>query len=1559
MEGDSIVKIQVPDVPPIELPIIYRENKDGSFNTNSVFESMSLSTVVQHKKKMYRLRMPNARNYIDKSIKVTVHDAAEQTSKNSFYYENEPILNYRRLQIKRDNEGTLPSRILDPSHEDEESSSSAYSMVDNTTQGMKNITLDCFAIELGGSSDFLTYIAGEWYISFSNFFKFFSEDYRRKGIDDIAEKVKKIHNKNDIHLYVQRKDVDALIEETYPIWSGYNEKRLSRIGKREFFSAEQVKTIIKDHMTGASSKNEITPYPETQWERGPGKAFEKEKDRIMKAVDEAFWKYVSLRPAWDTKERFDTFFEKLGLNPEDYYENLSFQMKRLEPETDDLGDPFESDDLADPFSDATPEPTYVKTYVFIGVSYEDIKRWVGSSKVDDYVKKYTRKILEELKIMDEDIPSILNKLFEQDTDSLTVFKLQEAMQNQARIRPGKFDLFVTLAKAVGVDTSDDDPERVLEDLKAQLKTAEDELKSLALRKEYLLRFIQEESEPGSAEDQDADDMIQKSNTRTFTKNTALDELQEIDDKLAELRKPKKNKITKLKRQIHAMKDPKWVTMRHVLKRIGVDASNKAAVKTNAVFTIQEFYDMLTKMSGKTPDTELNKVLKEKQDELARLRSENTVEDEKTIRKKIEEIRDELNETHKNFGYPDRASHVPNRFLDPQTELNSKHLFRGNKGKKLDAFVKKWMARVPQYKFKWDPRDNVNYGITYFNGQWKRKLKKMGVKIPRKPTIEFLEKHGVNQPEMLMSLALARENTLETTYLTLLHEIGHAIVGKLGTSDQNDEEQAKADHGPRWFKKTNQLFKEYFAEVNKKPTREPEQFHSFIPWKKVKQVERYKGSRQIVKVFYDTGAKEPSPDYNSLTEVVTYDPKDYSDLNYAGVDRYNTRKTQRAEKTRLEKEIETLQNKLFNRKAEDTKEMKMLIEEIKEIEGQLNINAVEHFKDRNVKIMVELANYIRDKVGSPDDIRSMVRNICHLYSATSSFKDDMKKIITDAENAENAKGEIKWIEKNNIRSFNNYMGALVSVHYVSDNSDDNTLKARSAERSLNGIPIALRYAMFLDGVHPDYLPKLPFEKLKKFGRPAKRSSEDFLFADKTKRVGLYNDTGQTFDPPSTKNEFEAFHAKAESILSQTKIFGTDSRDKKPRRRRERKKRKIVDLTEPTVDVDSITIYEELPDFLSITKAAIEENMNKKPGVIPKQRAAECAVHAVNNLLGSKYTLEQFQMVQGTEQWFKDITIGIILGNPGILLGNRWVGGTENRLLCIKYQIYVFERYASQFMDDPNLVGMILFLGPDDEGHWTSMKKWSPDGFTYMDSYKQSETSSGGFVKTLPKDVMIQYILNEATYGDYNVKGFFAVYKDEISLNRARQNIEMLERDREKGEATLVDLVSDGTEGAEADDDTGGVEGDDDTGGFTPGGWTESETESEAEPEAESEAESETESETESEAESEAEPEAESEAEPEKVSGENITYKDNDKEALVDYVLSNRSALYGDAQDYIGGREGMRERCWAFIQLNVDIRIKELASEDGKTNEKDFKDYLEEFAECPLDYKKKIIKNILQI
>ena len=648
MEEDTIVKIKVPDLPPIDLPIIYKENKDGSFSSNSWYESMSLSAVVEHENSLFRLRLPNAKDYIDKSIKVTVRNASEQPGKTSFQYERDPVLNYRRLQIKKDPEGSLPSDILDPIHDALElaasGSTNVYGMVDNDENGTKNITIDCFAIELGSSAHYLTYIAGQWYISFSNFFKFFSEDYRRKNIDDIADKVKKIDSKGTFKYYVHKDSVDALLVETYPIWSGFNEDRLALING-EFFSVEQVKQIIKDHMSGKST-NGIAPYPDTQWERGPGKAFEKEQTRILKHVDTAFWKYVSLRPAWDTKERFDSLFQGLKLNPEDYYQYLTPTIQE-DPDYDPLAD----------MDDDTPPPVNT-TYIFTGISYTAIKGWVGDT-LEKYVKKYIEIVLKKNGIMEEDMTLIINKFFTEDLTSLTLFKLQEAMQNQANIRPGKFALFVTLAKAAGVDVSDDNPEEVIADLKAQLKEAQTDLESLALRKGYLLRFINESVDPGVAEDQDR--AADESTEIELTREAAEFEIQDIDAKLAELTKPKKNKIMILKRQIHAMQDPQWVTMKHVLKRIGVDATNKAAVKLNAVYTIQEFYDMLTKFSGNANSTRLSSMLKEQKARLAQLRAENTV-DSDTIESKINAIRDELNETHTNSGYPDTLPPVPQKYL---------------------------------------------------------------------------------------------------------------------------------------------------------------------------------------------------------------------------------------------------------------------------------------------------------------------------------------------------------------------------------------------------------------------------------------------------------------------------------------------------------------------------------------------------------------------------------------------------------------------------------------------------------------------------------------------------------------------------------------------------------------------------------------------------------------------------------------------------------------------------------------------------------------------------------
>ena len=1332
---ESIVEIQIPDMDdPIKVPIIYKD-ADAS---DSWYESLSLSTVVEHKDGIYKLRMPGAKNYVDKNIQVHVHDASAKEE--SFHHEIGNILDYRRVKLEKSSEEKVQSDILYPYTNEEDTASSSNEI-------MRKITLDCFALELGGSSHYLIYIAGRWFISFSNFFKFFSEDYRRKNIDSIAKAVRKLDGKGDYKYYVQRAQVDALITEAYPIWSGYNENRLSLIGTRQFYDADQIKDIIKKHMTGESINN-ISPYPETQWERGKNKAFEKEMKKIMKSVDMAFWKYVSVRPAYDTKDRFDRNFRNMGLNPKVYYSNLqqTIAIQRIESSDEDTSDDDSSDDSSDEVAGE---------YVFTDITHADLKSWVGD-EVDEYAQKFTSELLKEMNIIADDIDSIAQEFYNQDVR--TLFKLQEVMQDRANIKPGKFDLFVKLAKAAGANTSSDDPETVLAELQDQLREAENEIKALAIRKAYLAEFIHKpDDDPGLAEDQEraADERTQSqffnvSQVSTFTKSDAKREMQEIDAKFAELRKQKK--VSTLEREIHAMKDPDWVSMRHVLEKIGVKASNKAAVKLNAVFSIEEFYDMLTVFSGDIDRDEIETALSERKKELEFERNNIPVSD---IQDRIQDLENQLDETHTNFGYPDTLTAAPDTPMDPN-KLRSEALFRGKKGTKLDAFIKKWMAKVPQYKFKWDPDDNKNYGITYFDGSLaniRKKANSLGLEVPRKLTKDWIKENKLWQPEMRLSLALARENTLETTYLTLLHEVGHAKVGNLAKKDQTPKEKANANHGPKWFKETKKLFKKYFDETGRTPFRNPRQYHSFIPWKKVKQVERFQSDKVITKVFYDDRVEEPG----DMREVVKYNPLDYEDIHYARIDQYLTRKTQRQEKKKLELEIEKLKDRLNGRS--ETIEMKALRGQIGSLEAQLDLNANEYIEDSDVKLFVELAKYTRRKVRSPDDVGGMISDICNLYSTKSPFKDDMREMIKDT----GVQGASDWMDTKKMRSFHNYMEALVSIWFISDNSDEDTLRARSTERTLNGIPIALRYAMFLDGVHPDYLPEVTFESLKKFGKTINKKviDEDILFPKKgTKQIGLYDFI------TSTQDDFEEFQAKAESILQSSQL---DVRNSKPRRQRQKNTR-----------TQTISLYTELPDFLTMTKRAIEENT--KPTSIPKQSAAECGLHAVNNLLGTNYPIEYFQKVNGTRQWFRGETLEIVLGNQGKIINGKW--SVQSVKLCFSYGMNRFAKFPNHFMEDDNLVGFVFFLGPNSGGHWTSMKKWSPTEFIYMDSNKPSETGIGGLVKILPKDEMIQYILNDAKYGRSKIKSLIALYKDEQS----RSDADALLNERESGrrDDTIEDM-----------------------------------------------------------------------------------------------------------------------------------------------------------------------------
>ena len=115
--GDSVEQKEFKTV---QLPIIYKENKNGSFNSESVYESMALSSVVVHNGTMYRLRMPNAKNKIAETIKVTVNDGvSERNSERNFNHEIGSILNYRRTELERGGDTPVPKDMLDPSYDAE------------------------------------------------------------------------------------------------------------------------------------------------------------------------------------------------------------------------------------------------------------------------------------------------------------------------------------------------------------------------------------------------------------------------------------------------------------------------------------------------------------------------------------------------------------------------------------------------------------------------------------------------------------------------------------------------------------------------------------------------------------------------------------------------------------------------------------------------------------------------------------------------------------------------------------------------------------------------------------------------------------------------------------------------------------------------------------------------------------------------------------------------------------------------------------------------------------------------------------------------------------------------------------------------------------------------------------------------------------------------------------------------------------------------------------------------------------------------------------------------
>ena len=156
----------------VELPIVHRQGK-GRTNTKTRFESMSINPVVQHGDTLYRFRMPHAVSMLDKNLHIVVKSGVTKV-REEINYKIDDILAYKKIMLEV-GEGDVDQNILDPSH-----------------LLSSDKTLDAFALELGMSTHYLIFIAGQWFISFSNFFKFFSEDYQGKNISDVTKAVKSI-----------------------------------------------------------------------------------------------------------------------------------------------------------------------------------------------------------------------------------------------------------------------------------------------------------------------------------------------------------------------------------------------------------------------------------------------------------------------------------------------------------------------------------------------------------------------------------------------------------------------------------------------------------------------------------------------------------------------------------------------------------------------------------------------------------------------------------------------------------------------------------------------------------------------------------------------------------------------------------------------------------------------------------------------------------------------------------------------------------------------------------------------------------------------------------------------------------------------------------------------------------------------------------------------------------------------------------------------------------------------------------------------------------------------
>lgn len=510
------------------------------------YETMHIASEATHNETQWKFRMPEIERRLKNRIRIT--SALEKKIKRTAEMEN--VITYQECTLQ---------------HSRSESNSSVE-LIDAQTAPN---SIQCFSFAIPNKGPYLSYVAGNWYASISNPFKFFSSESRQTSLIDIATIIQKIESET-MMFFVERKNVGSLVATI-----------VSSFHKSTPIPEDFIHTNLlhweKHHIWDYAVHKLKSKY----WNVSQNKKLSEETNKAREKLNKIYYEFVSLRPVWDNQKRFSALCR--GASIEDFSSRLdtissrttfvlsASQIHEIERESDsehesgsgglfgsssdeDNEDESEEDsddedsNGEDDDNDADREPNY-------NISYQDLlTKSNAEGRIKKYTNSYVETILEKLNVLAEDKDRIKNDFFKNyDFDAtgndFSINGLIKAMANRANVTPNKFKLLQNMVTGITQSTINipEVQKKKLGDLEKQIQEKEKQISSV------------------TDDSQKQKSLLQK-------------------------------KLIELKRQVAAFRNPLWIALEANLNKIGIKPKQRAFPKPNFVFSFAEFIIMLKKFS---------------------------------------------------------------------------------------------------------------------------------------------------------------------------------------------------------------------------------------------------------------------------------------------------------------------------------------------------------------------------------------------------------------------------------------------------------------------------------------------------------------------------------------------------------------------------------------------------------------------------------------------------------------------------------------------------------------------------------------------------------------------------------------------------------------------------------------------------------------------------------------------------------------------------------------------------------------------------------------------------